>query len=159
MQNRNLSKSSNDDHGYMAAFRNLEHKFENMFNHFWHPTDHSDDSAFSSALMFESSPRMDVIDRDKEIFVKAELPGIAKKDLDVTISNNYLFIKAKTSDDKEVEDGNYLRRETRSSEYYRSITLPTNVDADSISSEFKDGVLELTIPKKEEAYRHKIEIK
>ena len=159
MQSRNLTKSSNDEPGYKAAFRNLEHKLENMFNHFWHhSTDQSDDSLFSNALMLESGPRMDIIDRDKELFIKAELPGIDKQDLDVSVNNNYLFIKAKTSADKEVEDGNYLRRETRSSEYYRSIALPSNVKADEIDCKFDNGMLQLTIPKKEEAYRQKVEI-
>lgn len=160
MQSRNLTKSSNDDHGYMTAFRNLEHKIENMFSQFWHhPAEQTEDTAITSPLFFDASPRMDIVDRDKEIYVKAELPGIAKKDLDVSISNNYLFIKAKTSKDEEVEDGNYVRRETRSSEYYRSIALPSNVEANNIKCEFKDGMLELTIPKTEDAYRQKIEIK
>lgn len=161
MQAKNLTKSSNDEHGYMAAFRNLEHKIENMFNNFWHnPFSTSEENIRDTTPMsfMGGMPRVDVIDRDREILVKAELPGIEKENIDVSITNNHLFIKAKTSHEEKKEEDNYLRREMTSSEFYRSIHLPANIDESHVKSTFKNGLLELVIPKKEDSFRRKISI-
>ena len=160
MQQKNLSKSSNDEQNqYLTAFRNLEHKLENMFNHFWHnPFGNHKDMTDSFSFELEGTPKVDIIDRDKELVVKAELPGINKKDLDVSITHNHLLIKAKTCVEEKQEEDNYLRRETTSREYYRSLHLPANVDADKVSSKFENGLLELTLPKQEDSFRKKIDI-
>lgn len=160
MQTKNLSKSSNDEQNhYLTAFRNLEHKFENMFSHFWHnPFGNNREITDSLALGMQGTPRIDIIDRDKELIVKAELPGIEKQDLDVSITNNHLLIKAKTSHEEKQEEDNYLRRETTSREYYRSLHLPANVDSEKVTSKFTNGLLELTLPKQEDSFRKKINI-
>ncbi len=160
MQAKNLSKSSNDEqHGYLDAFRDIEHKIENMFSSLWHnPFKHHDETGVSIPLNFNAFPKIDIIDREKDILVKAELPGIDKDDLDISITNNYLFIKASTCHDSEVEEGDYLRREMTSNEYYRSILLPANVDANQVSSTFKNGMLELVIAKQEDSFRRKINV-
>ena len=103
---------------------------------------------------------MDVIDKDKEILVKAELPGIEKKDIDVSISNNQLIIKAKTCHDEKEEKGDYLKREISKNEIYRSVLLPAGVDDDcKVKTSFKNGVLELSIAKPKKSQRRQIEVK
>jgi len=161
MQHKNLAKSSNDEQSsYLAAFHNFEHKIENMFNQFWHnPFRHDEKPASTWPLSFEGMPKMNIIDREKELLVKAELPGINKEDLEVSISNNQLFIKAKTIHEEKEEKGDYLRKEITSNEYYRSIHLPVNVDDGNIKSDFKNGILQLTLPKKEDSHRKRIDIK
>jgi len=158
--NKDLSKSSNNDqHGYLSAFRSLEHKIENMFNHLWHkPLQHEDETEYAFPVSFNNIPKMDVIDRDKEIFVKAELPGIDKEDIEVSISNNRLLIKALTKHEDKKETGDYLKQEIRSSEIYRSVHLPVDVDDDKIKTSFKNGVLELTLPKQEGSHKRRIKI-
>lgn len=159
MQGKNLSKSSNDEHGYLEAFRALEHKLENMFNHLWHnPFKHDDEQGINIPIAFNTFPKVDIIDREKDLMVKAELPGIEKDDLDISITNNYLFIKAKSCHDSKVEDGDYLRQEMTRNEYYRSILLPANVDPNQVETHFKNGLLELTIAKLEDSYRRKIDV-
>jgi len=161
MQHKNLSKSSNDEqNGYITAFKNLEHKVENMFHHLWHnPFSQHEESATKFPLIsIQGSPKIDLIDRDKELIVKAELPGINKEDIDVSISNNRLTIKAKTCHEEKEEKGDYLHQETTRSEFYRSFSLPVNVKDENITSKFKNGLLELTIPKAEDSHRKRIKI-
>lgn len=157
---KDLSKSANNDqHNYLTAFTNLEHKIENMFKNLWHkPLHHEEESEFSFPTTFNYMPKMDIIDRDKEIVIKAELPGIDKKDIDVSISNNRLVIKAKTHHEEKEEKGDYLKQEIRTSEFYRSVYLPGEVDDDKVKTSFKNGVLELTIPKHESSHRRRIKV-
>ncbi|MDH5516878.1 MAG: Hsp20/alpha crystallin family protein [Gammaproteobacteria bacterium] len=157
---KDLSKSSNNEqHSYLSAFSNLEHKIENMFNHFWHnPLKNAAETDPAVAVTFPHFPTMDVIDRDKEIFIKAELPGIEKEDIDVSISNNRLLIKAHTRVEKKEENADYLKQEIRNNEVYRSFLLPGEVDDNNIKTSFRNGVLELTIPKHENSHRRRIKV-
>jgi len=161
MTDKKLSKPQDSEaHGYMSAIKNLEHKIEDMLSNFWHNPFQHDNSTKSGLLnQSEGIPKIDLIDREKEIVVKAELPGINKKDLDISINDNRLYIKAKTFHEEEEEKGDYLRRETTTNEYYRSILLPADVDDENIKSDFKNGVLKLTLPKHESSHRKKIDIK
>lgn len=158
--NKDLSKSSNNDqHSYLSAFNNLEHKVEDLFKTLWHnPFGHEEKSEFSFPVTLNDMPKIDVIDRDKEMFVKAELPGIDKKDIEVSITNNRLVIKACSRHEEKEEKGDYLKQEIRSSEIFRSIQLPAEVDDSKIKTSFKNGLLEMTIPKHESSHRRRIEI-
>ena len=157
MAKNKISKSSDKDQSnYMTAFRNLENKIENMFQSLWNDSDELD---FTFPVSLKNMPKMDVIDRDKEVFVKAELPGIDKDDLDISISNDRLIIKGKTSHEEKEEDGDYIKQEISKSEVYRSVQLPSEVDDSKAETSFDNGVLELTIPKTKSAHRRRIEIK
>ena len=101
---------------------------------------------------------MDLIDKDKEIRVSIEMPGIEKKDLDVSIANGRLVVKAKTSHEETEEDGDYIKQEISKKEFYRSILLPAAVDDDKVKTSFKNGVLKLTIPKQKSSFRKKIKV-
>lgn len=160
MADKNVTKKSTDDNSdYMAAFRNLEARVESMFHDLWqNPFSHKAESEPALPLSFKNMPRMDVIDRDKEILVKAELPGIDKQDLEVSIANNCLSIKGKSCHEEKEEKGDYLKQEISKSEVYRSLTLPADVDGDKVKTSFKNGVLKLTIPKQKSSHRKRIEI-
>lgn len=103
-------------------------------------------------------PKVDVIDRDEEIIVKAELPGITKEDLDVSISDNVLTIRASTQREKKEEKGQYYRREMSRGEFQRSLRLPANVEGDKTKASFKDGILELVVPKTPGSKRQAIKV-
>lgn len=157
---KDLSKSSNNgQHNFLDAFTNLEHKIENMFAHIWHkPFDSKEKNIAPFSVKFNDVPKMDIIDRDKEIFIKAELPGIDKKDIDISISNNRLLIKAQSSHEYKEEKGDYIKQEMRTSEIYRSVHIPGEVDDNNIQTSFVNGVLELTIPKLEASHRKHIKV-
>ena len=101
---------------------------------------------------------VDVSETENEFVVRAELPGVDKKDLEVTLSEDALTIKGSTKAEKEEEKGDYYRREVSSGSFSRTIRLPTAVDGDKVTSSFKDGILELTLPKVTKAKRHTIKV-
>jgi HSP20 family protein len=161
MKDKSISKSSKKEQSnYLAAIKDVEQKIENKFQDLWNRYFHHDNlpDVFSYSAL-GNMPKMDVIDRDKEIFVKAELPGIDKKDLEISITNNQLVIKAKTCHEEKEEKGDYLRQEISKSELYRSVLLPGDVDVDKVKTSFKNGVLKITLPKQKSSYRKRIEVK
>ena len=157
---KNLSKTTNEaQNSYLVAFRDIENRVENMFHNMWsNPFHHEKFPGTFSFSSLSKMPKIDVVDRDKEIFVKAELPGFDKDDLDISIANNRLVIKAKTCKEEKEEKGDYLKQEIRQSEIYRSVFLPDDVDDEKIKTSYKSGVLEMTIPKQEKAQRKQIKV-
>ena len=109
-------------------------------------------------LFSDRAPKVDVIDRDGEILVKAEMPGVDKKDVDISLSDRNLTIRAEQSKEEKEEKENYYRREISSCRFYRSVMLPVAVNMDKASASFIDGILEITLPKTEPSRRHNIEI-
>lgn len=110
------------------------------------------------APMESKIPKVDVINRDKEIVVRAAMPGIKKEDLEVTVTRHSVTLRAVTHHEEKKEDGNYVRREMSHGEYERTLTLPEGVDADATKATFRDGVLELTLPKSEQTERKSIKV-
>ncbi len=103
-------------------------------------------------------PAVDVIDRDNDVLVRAEVPGVDKKDLDVSMSGNTLTIKGSVSHETKEEKGDYHRCEISRGAFSRTVTLPTEVNADKISATLKDGILEITLPKIEQSKRRSITV-
>lgn len=103
-------------------------------------------------------PAVDVIDRPDHILVRAEVPGVKKEDLDVSVSDNLVTIRATTKYEEEKEEGEYYRCEMRHGEFSRSITLPAAVDSAEGRASFKGGVLELTLPKTAPSKRRAIRV-
>ena len=114
-------------------------------------------SAFESSL----TPTIDMYEEEKELVVKAEMPGIAKKDLDITLDGDVLTIKAEKKEEKEEgEEGTtHYARERRFGQYVRRMTLPARVDAENISAILKKGLLEIKLPKADEPEVKKIDVK
>jgi HSP20 family protein len=104
-------------------------------------------------------PACDIYETDKEIVVKAELPGLKKENVFVSIDNNVLMIRGERKFEEEVKRENFHRVERTYGEFLRSFTLPTFIDANKILAEFKDGLLMVTLPKREEAKPKQIEVK
>jgi len=94
---------------------------------------------------------VDVIETANDIIVECELPGLDEKDLDVSITSNVLTIKGKKKDEKEEKKGKYYRKESWSGRFQRTVSLPGSVNAENIKAELKNGILNITLPKKEEA--------
>jgi HSP20 family protein len=108
-----------------------------------------------------SAPAVDVIETDKGYRIKAELPGLDEKDVDVSLSGDTLTIKGEKSESKEEKEGDYHLSERRYGSFQRSFYVPEGVDRDNISAKFEKGVLVIELPRSAEAtqQRKKIEIK
>ena len=96
------------------------------------------------------NPSVDIFEIDNEVIVKAELPGLNAKDIDVRLENNVLVLKGERHFEKEAKEENYHRIEREYGSFSRSFALPTVVNGDGVSAEYKDGVLKIVLPKKEE---------
>lgn len=103
-------------------------------------------------------PKVDVIDRDNEVVVKAMMPGVEKKDIDISMTKNTVTISGKSHHEEKEEKGDYYRCEISKGSYMRTLALPENVDEDKAKAKFKDGMLELTIPKIEVSHRRTVKV-
>lgn len=111
--------------------------------------------AFDTGL----SPKLDLYEENNELVVKADFPGVEKKNLDISLEDDVLTIKAEKKQEKTTEEATYYACERSFGQYSRSISLPSHVDADKVSATFKKGVLEIRMPSAEEPERKQIEIK
>jgi len=105
------------------------------------------------------SPRVDIAETDKEFTIKAEIPEIKKEDVKVTVDNGVLTIRGERKQEKEEKNKKFHRIERYYGSFSRSFSLPGNVDETKIEASFKDGMLNLQIPKVEEAKPKAIEVK
>ncbi len=105
-------------------------------------------------------PKVNIKEDEKEIKVTAELPGIDQKDVDISIYNNVLTLRGEKKQEKEDKDGDYYHKECSYGSFHRDIALHSEVDEEKVKADFKNGVLNITLPKKEETQRKakKIEI-
>ena len=111
---------------------------------------------FESA--FEGFPRVDVIDRDETLLVRAELPGVEKDDLDITINGDRLTIEAKREYREEEKEEAYFRNEMAYGRMARTIYLPVEVEADKAKAELKKGILEIVLPKVKATKAHTVKV-
>lgn len=103
-------------------------------------------------------PKIDLVNRDKEFLVRAELPGVDKKDLDVSMTEHTVTISASSHYEDKKEEGEYYRREMSHGEFKRTIPLPEEIQTEKVKATFKNGVLELKIPKSRKTKRKTIAI-
>ena len=96
------------------------------------------------------NPSVDVFENENEVVFKAELPGMNAKDIEVKLENNVLTLKGERQFEKETKEENYHRVEREYGTFSRSFALPTAVNGDKVTAEYKDGVLKIILPKKEE---------
>ena len=124
----------------MLYFRN---RFNRLFDESKFPALGSEDGVALSNW----NPVVDIFDKDDNIVITAELPGVDKENVSVDIKERVLTLSGERSGENEVKEDNYYRRERVYGSFKRSFTLPGNVDSDKIAAEFKDGVLKIEVPK------------
>ena len=104
-------------------------------------------------------PSVDIFETDNEVVVKAEMPGMTKDDIQVSLSDNILTIKGEKKKEEEKSDKDYYRSERVYGAFMRSLPLPAEVNPEKIHAAFKNGVLEVRLPKTEEAKKKAINVK
>lgn len=104
------------------------------------------------------SPAVDIFENRDNILVKAEIPGMEKEDLDVSVKDNVLVIKGEKKKESEVKEEGGVRSERYYGYFNRTLALPAYVDAANVKATYKNGVLELVLPKKEEAKSKQIKV-
>lgn len=114
--------------------------------------------ARAEGLVETPVPRIEAIDRDEEILVRAELPGVDKKDLDLTLTGQVLTLRGERKREEHEEKGDYIRSEIAFGGFSRSIRLPHDVDIEHAKAEFKNGVLEVHLPKLKKTVHRQINV-
>jgi HSP20 family protein len=117
-----------------------------VFDNFFLPSTTTEDGF----MTWGWNPVVDIYDNEDSIVLKAELPGVSKKDIEIDIKDRVLTLKGERSADNEVKEDNYYRRERTYGRFERSFTLPADVDPDRIKADYNDGVLKIEVPKPED---------
>ena len=132
----------------------LQERMNRMFDESYRSRSGDEDWALGGSW----APAVDIYEHDGNIVLKAELPGVDPKDVDVRLENNTLTLCGERKIDNEVKQESYHRVERAYGAFTRGFTLPSVVDQEKIKAEYKDGVLKVTLPKREEAKPKQINI-
>jgi len=139
----------------VGLFDEMRREFDSMMTRFF-----GEEVAGEDELKrFTWTPRVDVSETDKALTVKADLPGVAPEDLEVSISNGTLILRGEKREEKKEEREDFQRTERFVGRFYRSIPLPEGCDAERIDAKTAKGVVTVTIPKKPAAQSKKITVK
>ena len=103
-------------------------------------------------------PAVDIFETNEAIVLKAELPGITAQDISVEVKDNTLTLKGEKKFEKEVKEENYHRVERSYGSFQRAFTLPGTIQQEKVKAKFKDGILEITLPKVEEAKPKQVKV-
>jgi len=134
-----------------SALRPLWREMDDLWNRFW------GDMPAEPALGW--APSIDVSETDGNIMVKAELPGLDVKDIDVQVTDDVLTLRGEKKTEEEKKDEKYYYKERGYGSFQRSFQLPAGVKSDKVDAQFKNGVLTITMPKSKESKQKRIEIK
>jgi HSP20 family protein len=116
------------------------------------------DDGGNGQAMAAWSPQVDVEETEREFLVKADLPGVDPKDVDIRVVDNVLTVRGGKEEKKEERKKNYHRMERFSGQFYRAITLPAGTDPEKVNATSANGVITITIPKRPDAQPRKIAI-
>ena len=129
----------------------LQDQFNRLFNESFR--NHPEESALTTW-----APAVDIYETANELVVKADLPDVNEKDIDVRVENNLLTIRGERKFEKSISEENYLRVERTYGSFSRSFSLPNTVNPEAIGAEYKNGVLTVTLPKREESKPRQVKV-
>ena len=140
---------------HLPTASSLQSEMNRMLDRFFRGGDLSDLEMETGAWM----PPIDLAETEDKLTVKAEIPGIDPKEVEISVKDNILHIKGEKKEEKEEKGKNYYRMERRYGCFSRSINLPSSVDTNKVTAEYKNGVLEIALQKKEEVKPKQISVK
>jgi HSP20 family protein len=104
------------------------------------------------------NPAVDIYETSNEVILKAELPGLNQKDIQLEIKDDTLTLRGERLREQEVKEDNYYRKERVYGSFYRAFTLPNTIHQDKIEAKYKDGILEVCLPKAEAAKPRQLKV-
>jgi HSP20 family protein len=143
-----------ETNGPMVKIQDMEKWFEDAFRRPF--------SFLSHPMMRgaeEIVPTVDILENNGDIVVKAELPGVKKEDIDISLTDDTITISGEKKKEEEVKKKDYYRYESSYGSFCRTFSLPSEVQSDKAKTKMKDGVLEVRIPKTEEAKKKEVKVK
>ena len=142
---------------YYNPFYELE-RIQDEINNIFDGTFGFQQANSSGILETSWAPSVDVYDSKDNVLVKADIPGLKKEDINITVQDNTLIIEGQKNRNDEINEDNYVRVERFYGNFYRAILLPSEIDSSNVKAEYKNGTLELILPKKEEAKPKQIKV-
>jgi len=138
----------------------VHHKPVNLFNQFNDEMNRYFSLTRTGAANQEHDwmPAVDIREEDKQYLLTADIPGVNRKDIEITLEEGVLTVKGERNTETDVSEAGYRRRERTHGTFMRQFTLPDTVNATSISATARDGVLEITIPKQDKPEARKITV-
>jgi HSP20 family protein len=143
----------------MALVKRMWQEMDDMFNHYVKLAGNPRTKGQESLRSEDWAPSADIAETDKEYMIKVELPGVNKDDVRVAVNNGFLTIRGERKQEEEQKGKHFHRIERYYGSFSRSFMLPDNIEETKIKASFKDGLLELEVPKTEEAKQKYIEVK
>jgi HSP20 family protein len=129
-------------------------ELEDFFQRFFEPPGPAEPGALPAW-----APRVDVEETDKEVAVKADLPGVDAKDIDVSVVDGTLILRGERRDERKEKGKGFERAERFVGRFYREIPLPPGADPDKVTATYRNGVVSVTVPKKPEVQPKKVAVK
>jgi HSP20 family protein len=149
-----LFKSASN-HPIFALQKEMNQMFDNFSKSFFDFSPMSREMGLTKAI----TPKIDMVETEKEIKVTAELPGMEEKDIEVNFSRDTLVIKGEKKAEKEEKEKDYYLMERSYGSFQRAIPVSSGIDGDKVEAKFKNGVLTVTLPKTKEAQKEMKKIK
>ena len=139
-------------------FDDIGSEINRVFGGLFVPNRWITDKYSGQKLQKTREPIVDITEDDENIKIVAELPGLNKDDVNLKVTENSIEITAENQNEEEIKEENWIRKERSYTKYYRKLKLPNKVIAEKASAKYKNGVLELTIPKAEDCTQHEVKI-
>lgn len=137
--------------GQLSTLTGFRGELDRLFDSFFHEMTPWRERGFG--------PLLDVEETDKEIHVRAEIPGVKPEEFDISIAGGTLVISGEKKESEEKLEKGYVYQERRYGTFRREVALPTAVDETNVQADYKDGVLAITLKKSEQALPRKIQVK
>lgn len=143
----------------LTPWDEMDRAFDTLMHRGWFRPFHEMFPGWTSERDFDfRMPKVDMVDNEEEVLVRAELPGVDKKDLDVNISGRMLTIKGETKREEKEQKGEYYRSEISRGSFSRTLQLPAEVDEKTVKASFTNGMLEVHLPKTQKLEKQKITV-
>lgn len=143
--------------GAVGPFEEMDRMFEGFFNRMF-PRGWMNPLWEPGSMAGGLSPRVDIIDQDDNIVIRAEMPGVKKEDIDVSTTDHTVTIRGTTHEEEKQEKGDFYRCEMAHGELLRTVSLPADVDEEHAHAKLENGILELVLPKREASKRKSIKV-
>ena len=159
-ENKDIQTTKKSQANQLSNFEEMDRLFDQFLKNRWSQPfswNLPDTKGFNTESEVRV-PSVDIVEKDNNIIVRAEIPGIEKNDIEVTLSGDNLTIKGKSKHETKETTEDFHRCEISTGSFSRTLTLPSDVNGEKVKARFSNGLLEVTLPKVESSSRNKIEI-
>jgi len=159
-ENKDIQETKKTQRDELTMFDDMEKMFDRFLKDRWSTPIFGGFPEMTNFRLHSEvrEPSVDVIEKESDIIVRAEIPGVEKKDIDITLNANNLTLQGKSRHETREDTDEYHRCEIATGAFSRTIALPSDVDGNNVKATFTDGLLEITLPKAENRNQIKVSV-